>query len=435
MPKRRIDPATGEPELTYREQQLIDEYMRNGGKGAQAALAAGYTAVRPDQAAYQVLHRQRVQQHIRERIRESRVSADEIIGTVASHMRGDLTEFFDESGNFSIQVARDKGIGHLLKSISGTICDNPEPTADQTHLPGPHDQPLTDDNVGSSQRSNVPTCERCNAQGPSKRANVPRTFRAQLHSPLQAASILARLIGPGLSYPRNKPATRNLQLATSRDFDPNALLQSLIEEQMREHGLSRDAVTNRILQLRPEFAKYLDELPSPSALDELRLRDTTKLLADSLDAIASLRRAISPPDSPKPVGNQIHAESCGREVSDSPNHVDLPDRFADSHQPIDSAQISIEHHPNTAGGNARMIKPSLPPPADRPRKIPRVATRGSLSSAYDHPSMADSALPASLDPEPPGGSDDLSHPAPEIKPPTQPSHNSAETPSANLQPA
>jgi len=127
MPKRRIDPTTGEPELTYREQLLVDEYIRNGGNGAQAAAAAGYTAARLDQAAYQVLHRQRVQQHIRERIRESRVSADEIIGTVASHMRGDLTEFFDESGNFSIQVARAKGIGHLLPAIAAQPLPSPQP--------------------------------------------------------------------------------------------------------------------------------------------------------------------------------------------------------------------------------------------------------------------------------------------------------------------
>src|SRR5262249_11229926 len=245
MPKRKIDPSTGETELTYREHLLVDEYIRNGGNGAQAAVAAGYTAVRPDQAAYQVLHRQRVQQHIRERIRESRVSADEIIGTVASHMRGDLTEFFDESGNFSIQVARSKGIGHLLKSISGTICDNPEPTAasaDSLGPPAPSIESQRSD-VPTRQRSNAPTCQRCNA-----RRSAPRTFRAQLHSPLQAASILARLIAPGLSYPRSPRATSS---QARRDFDPNSLLQSLIEEQMREHGLSRDAVTARILQLRP----------------------------------------------------------------------------------------------------------------------------------------------------------------------------------------
>ncbi len=42
MAKRRINPATGEVELTYREEKLVDEYIKNGGNGKQAAAAAGY---------------------------------------------------------------------------------------------------------------------------------------------------------------------------------------------------------------------------------------------------------------------------------------------------------------------------------------------------------------------------------------------------------
>ena len=58
MPKRRIDPTTGEPRLTNREERLVDEYISNGGNGTQAASAAGYSGARPDQAAYRVLNRQ-----------------------------------------------------------------------------------------------------------------------------------------------------------------------------------------------------------------------------------------------------------------------------------------------------------------------------------------------------------------------------------------
>jgi hypothetical protein len=279
MPKRRIDPATGEPQLTHREQLLVDEFIRNGGNGARAAAAAGYTAARSDQAAYQVLHRDRVQQQIRERIRDSRVSADEIIGTLASHMRGDLTEFFDESGNFSIQVARQKGIGHLLKSISGTICDKPQPPADSDFsTPDPQTLPL-----GSPQT-------------PSPRPTRRPTFRIQLHSPLQAASILGRMFRIDRHRPCDPLPSEAGQAL--RDFDPTALLRALIEEQVKEHGLSRDAVTTRLLEVRPEFAKYLDELPPASdPQSDHSSRDTAKLLAALLDAIASLRSTLSPADS------------------------------------------------------------------------------------------------------------------------------------------
>src|SRR5262249_3282733 len=161
MPKRRIDPATGQPELTYHEQSFVDEFLHNGGNGARAAVAAGYTAARADQAAYQVLHRERVQHHIRQRIRESRVSADEIIGTLASHMRGDPAEFSGDAGTVRIQTPKKKGIGHPLKSIAGSICDSPS-------------QPS---NSAPSERSNVQTFQPSNAPR-------PRSFRAQLLSPL-----------------------------------------------------------------------------------------------------------------------------------------------------------------------------------------------------------------------------------------------------------
>jgi phage terminase small subunit len=333
MPKRKKDPTTGQPQLTYKEQVLVNEFFRNGGNGAQAAAAAGYKAARLDQAAYQALHRECVQQHIRERIRESRVSADEIVGTLVSHMRGNLTEFLDQFGNFSIEVAKQKGIGHLIKSISGTIsgtiCDPPflEALEELKDPEEPEDAQNAEDRADGEplenprhprhthpERANGQTCKQCGRRPtkPSnprnrKRRTAPRqpSFRIQLHSPLQAASILARLIGPDRHRPYrplNQPATRNLQpatkLAANPDFDPNALLQAVIEEQMKEHGLSREAVAHRILQVRPEFAKYLDELPTtPRLIDQLDLRDSGKLLAVILDAVASLKSSLANPTS------------------------------------------------------------------------------------------------------------------------------------------
>src|SRR5262249_60892150 len=139
----------------------------------------------------------------------------------------------------------------------------PSPTAPAA-LPPSH-PPLTTDH-----------CSRPTHHPPRPTTHFP-PLPAQLHSPPQAPPILARLIGPDRRRPYrgNQPETRDLQFAT--DFAPNTLLQSLIEEQMKEHSLSREAVTNRILQVRPEFAKYLDELPPPPGpLDALSFRDTTK---------------------------------------------------------------------------------------------------------------------------------------------------------------
>ena len=45
-----------------------------------------------------MLQREVVQQRIRDRIAESHVTPEEVIGTLASFMRGDLSEILDESG-------------------------------------------------------------------------------------------------------------------------------------------------------------------------------------------------------------------------------------------------------------------------------------------------------------------------------------------------
>src|SRR5215467_2483106 len=157
MPKRSIDPETGELALTHREKMLIDAYIANGGNGQQAAIEAGYSATRADQSAYQVLQREIVQQHIRDRIAESHVTPEEIIGSLASWMRGDLTEMLDESGQVDLKLMKQKRLGHLLKTITTTT----------------HETRATED----------------------KPAQVVRTIRVQLHSPIQAAAILARLQG------------------------------------------------------------------------------------------------------------------------------------------------------------------------------------------------------------------------------------------------
>ena|SRR5215471_5883444 len=76
MSKRKVDPTTGEPRLTYREQRFLDEFITNGGNGFRAAASAGYSPARPGQSAYQVLRRPEVQRRIAQRIAESRVIAD-----------------------------------------------------------------------------------------------------------------------------------------------------------------------------------------------------------------------------------------------------------------------------------------------------------------------------------------------------------------------
>jgi hypothetical protein len=267
MPKRKIDPATGKPQLTDREQRVIDEYIKNGGNGAQAAAAAGYAGARPDQAAYRVLNRPEVQRRIRERIAQSRVSADEIIGTLVSIMYGRPGDLYDESGEFSILVAKQNGADHLLKSISGTTR-----TIEATK---------------------------------TRPAQIVRSYRAQIHSPVQAATALARIPGINPKTLSQSPGHRPLTLgyrpdstdfaeALATDFKVATWLEDLIDKQMAEQGLSREAVTEQLLQIRPEIAKYLRELPDPRPLATDHCPE--KEIGQALDFIIGL--ATNPDASP-----------------------------------------------------------------------------------------------------------------------------------------
>jgi len=47
MSRRRINPDTGEPELTYREQMFINEYIQNGGNGKQVGLPSATSQPSP----------------------------------------------------------------------------------------------------------------------------------------------------------------------------------------------------------------------------------------------------------------------------------------------------------------------------------------------------------------------------------------------------
>jgi len=61
-------------------------------------------SARADQSAHQVLRRPEVQRRIQQRIAESRGTADEFIGTLASFIRGTLADFLDESGDSALRL-------------------------------------------------------------------------------------------------------------------------------------------------------------------------------------------------------------------------------------------------------------------------------------------------------------------------------------------
>jgi hypothetical protein len=213
-------------------------------------------------------------------------------------MRGTLADFLDDSGEFSIELAKQRGVDHLLKNIITTTRE----------IKATKDKP----------------------------AQVVRTCRGQLYSPIQAAIALARILGidrkqypirssftgyQTLTTDHQPPATDHRPLPTDLwPLPPNHCplptdhcppttdhcspatdhcpgLEDLIQQQMKEQGLSRDAVVECLLQVRPEIVKYLQCLPRPeSQSDPQGPPDESQRAALTLDFITAL--AANPRSSP-----------------------------------------------------------------------------------------------------------------------------------------
>jgi len=61
-----------------------------------------------------------VQERIQQRIAGAKVETDEIIGTLASQMRTNPLDMIDSAGRFSLEQARERGLGHLIKGLTIT---------------------------------------------------------------------------------------------------------------------------------------------------------------------------------------------------------------------------------------------------------------------------------------------------------------------------
>jgi len=225
MPKRKVDPETGEPALTYRENRLVDQFVANGGNAARAAVDAGYSPNNPSQSAWNVLNRPSVQERVRARTAQAQIDHHEIIGSLASQMRADVTDCFGPDGAFSVDLARQNGLGHLLK-VSTTI----------------HRKPGDDG------------CLR----------TIGDATKIEFLSPQAAALQLARITAI------SGPAPAQAASPEQADIDERLkMLERLIALTMKEYpDMSREDVFEAILDVRPDAADLIDRLRERDACTE-----------------------------------------------------------------------------------------------------------------------------------------------------------------------
>jgi hypothetical protein len=115
--KRRRAPKETAP-LTVKEARFAEEYVRNEGNGTKAAIAAGYS---PDSAAVIAasnLRKLKIQERIDRWVEQADVTPAEIIGAVSDIARSSLTDLLSEDGTFDLNDIRERGLGHLLKSVT-----------------------------------------------------------------------------------------------------------------------------------------------------------------------------------------------------------------------------------------------------------------------------------------------------------------------------
>jgi len=219
MSKRRIDPETGKPALTWRENKMVDGFVANGGNATRAAVDAGYSPNHATQAAWNVLNRHAVQERISARIAQAQIEPAEAVGSLVSQMRADVTDCFGPDGAFSVDLARQNGLGHLLK-VSTTILRKAGPD-------------------GSLRTTGDAT-------------------KIEFLSPQTAALQLARITTAASgadSAAQNEPPVTEQRVA---------LIQKIIERTLEEYpGMTREKVLEIIRNARPEAAKYFHLLPQP----------------------------------------------------------------------------------------------------------------------------------------------------------------------------
>lgn len=100
---------------TIKQQRFTEEVLRDG-NATRAARVAGYK--HPNVQGSQNLAKLSIQRRIQERIADAKVQTNEVIGTLASHMRSDLAEILPD--NEVLKKAKKAGLSHLIKKMKTT---------------------------------------------------------------------------------------------------------------------------------------------------------------------------------------------------------------------------------------------------------------------------------------------------------------------------
>lgn len=112
--------VTVSEELTGKQKAFINAYLGVAKFNAtEAARLAGYKGDDTVLAAvgYENLRKPQIEAEVKARFNEATMSANEVLARLTEIAGGQITDFLDEDGAFSLKITKQRGKAHLLKKL------------------------------------------------------------------------------------------------------------------------------------------------------------------------------------------------------------------------------------------------------------------------------------------------------------------------------
>src|SRR5574343_1002088 len=108
-----------EKKLTPRQKMFVEHYAMCF-NASEAARRAGYSEKNAADTGHDLIRNPQISRLIREKVKQTQVSADEALSILALHARGDIAELMDISSvgfNLDMAKAKEKGLTRLIKRV------------------------------------------------------------------------------------------------------------------------------------------------------------------------------------------------------------------------------------------------------------------------------------------------------------------------------
>src|SRR5262249_36175013 len=98
-------------------ERLAAHYIKNGGNGAKAAIAAGYSKKGARQTAHRVLTSVDVQERIKRAKEQAGITPEVVSGVLAQQLLSDIADLLNDDGEFDYDLARERGVTPQIKKL------------------------------------------------------------------------------------------------------------------------------------------------------------------------------------------------------------------------------------------------------------------------------------------------------------------------------